>query len=337
MNIKENRNFVRKTEALVRPEDVTAISFLGDFNRFLPKKIQQTMMEKGSRKIPYMGFIVEPYCFFMAYKITDVAEAQKMLPDGYEIAEARAFAKGPKYPMMILSAFTARTSAFIGTRLEYYIIARNRETGLLSWIISDYETNTNSHDPRNGFCGYSSEPTVFTTNPYGELIIEFRNSGRGKAFSITADLTKGETAELDQELWVEGNLSIDYGGELKDASSKNFSLIFDPVLMKEARRLPIDRLDIIENSYLDTIIEWEKPVCAAYFPFSQHFIIKQNMRREELRAEKDLISLINEFTGSRGYKTMKGDDLKKPIFRGMLISGLVNLGIIAVLLLILLI
>ena len=80
MNRDDNRKFIRKTEALVKPQDVTAISFLGDFNKVLPKKTQHKIMVKGSRKIPYMGFIIDPYCFFLSYKIKDTQTARAMLP-----------------------------------------------------------------------------------------------------------------------------------------------------------------------------------------------------------------------------------------------------------------
>ena len=109
---------------------------------------------------------------------------------------------------------------------------------MISWIIADYETNTNSHDPKNGFCGYTSDPAVFTTSPFGELLIDFQSRKQCGEFSLRADLSKGEKKELDYELWVEGNMSIDYGGSLKDVSSKTFSLIFDPRLMKEALCIP---------------------------------------------------------------------------------------------------
>ncbi|MDC7225467.1 MAG: hypothetical protein PQJ61_01740 [Spirochaetales bacterium] len=333
MEKEQNRNFIQKTENLVKPQDITAISFLGDFNKLLPKKTQHKIMEKGSKKIPYMGFIVDPYCFFLSYRIKDVPAAQAMLPEGYEIAETSVFKNGKKYPMVVTSAFTARTSAFIGTRLEFYIIARNKETGLLSWIISDYETNTNSHDPKNGFCGYSSDPTVFATTPYGELLINFQNNEKNSSFKMNVDLTGGETEELSAELWVEGNMSIDYGGKLKDDSSNNFSLIFDPFLMKEAQNIPISDITISENSYLGSIIDSKAPVDAAVFPYSQHFIIKQDLRREELNNEGDLEKLSSEFIERSGYKTMSGDDIKKPLFRSMLISSIINIGIIVFLLL----
>ncbi len=336
MNREENRDFIHKTESLVKPQDVTAISFLGDFNKLLSKKAQHKIMEKGSRKIPYMGFIVDPYCFFLSYRIKDTAAAQAMLPDGYELAEASFFSNEEKYPMVIFSAFSARTSAFIGTRLEFYIIARNRETGLVSWIISDYETNTNSHDPKNGFCGYTSDPTVFTTTPYGELLVNFKNSKKNREFSVKIDLGSGSFDQLDEALWVEGNMSVDYGGELRDESSKNFSLIFDPVLMKEALNIPVDKIEITTNSYLDSIIETEKPESAAIFPYSQHFIIKQDLKRNELNDKTGLENQVRNFLDRTGFKTMSGNDIKKPLLVGFIVSSLVNLGIILFLLLMLL-
>jgi hypothetical protein len=150
MDQGENKNFIKKTESLVKPEDVTAISFLSGFSKALPKKTQHKFTESGKRGIPYMGFIVDPYGLFLCFKITNTSAAQEMLPDGYELAEVSFFKNDVKFPMAIASVFTARTSGFIGMRVEFYIIARNKETGLISWIICEYETNTNSYDPKNG-------------------------------------------------------------------------------------------------------------------------------------------------------------------------------------------
>ena len=333
MNREQNRDFILKTESLVKPKDVTTISFLGDFNKFLPKKMQHKIMLKGSGKIPYMGFIVDPYCFFLAYKIKDRAAAQAMLPADYELAESSVFSNGEKYPMVIISAFFARTSAFIGMRLEFYIIARSKKTGLISWIISDYETNTTSHDPKNQFSGYTGDPGVITVSPYGELLVDVKGNRANSEFSVRADLKNGSMKELEQELWIEGNLSVDYGGELKAEFSEPFSLIFDPFLMKEAINIPLQDIEIRKNTYLGSIIDGDNPVSAAVFPYSQHFIIKQDLKINELSDETDLNRQLDSFLDKTGFKTMSGDDLKKPLYAGFLISALVNLGIILFLLL----
>jgi hypothetical protein len=325
---EENRRFIKKSESLVKPQDITTISFLGDFNKYLPKKAQQAIMKKGSGKIPYMGFIVEPYCLFAAFRIRDVASAQAMLPAGYEIADAAVFKDEPKHPLAILSAFSARTSAFMGMRLECYLIARSVKTGSLAWIIIGYETNTNSHDPKNGFCGYTSDPAIHTTTPYGELLVDVRGSAGGRGFAARADLNAGAARELDEELWVEGNMCVDYGGELTDESSAPFSLIFDPFLMRKAVKIPQEGIEIEANTFLDGIIDPKLPECVAVFPYSQHFIIRQDLQDQKIAQEEDLFREIRTFLQRDGLKTMSGDDLKKPIFRGMVVSSLVNLGII---------
>lgn len=328
MNREENRSYIEKVESLVKPKDVSTISFLGDFNKYLSIKMQHKLMEKGNRDIPYMGFIVDPYCFFLAYEIKNEDAATKMLPNGYELVDTSIFKSDKKRKLVILSAFSARTSAFAGVRLEIYLIARNIESGLVSWIIADYETNTNSHDPKNGFCGYSCDKTVFTTTPYGELIASFNTGKEDREFSIRANLNESKNRELDQELWVEGNLSVDYGGELKDPGSKNFTLIFDPVLMKKAKEIPLNNIIINKNTFLESIIDSYKPVTSAFFPYSQHFVINQRLKKGDIKNTLGLYNQIAIFLERKGFKKMKGEDITKPLFRGVIISSIFNIALI---------
>jgi hypothetical protein len=279
-----------------------------------------------------MGFIVDPYGLFLCFKIINTSAAQDMLPNGYELAEASFFKNDVKFPMAIASVFTARTSGFIGMRVEFYIIARNKETGMLSWIICDYETNTNSYDPKNGFCGYTCDPAVYTTTYFGELLVDIKNRTNNKEFIVSVDLKNGNSRELDESLWIEGNLSVDYGGELKSVFSEPFSLIFDPDMVKEAVSIPLEHVSIKANSYLDTIIDPVKPVNALIFPYSQHFIIKQDLQKYAIKNQKDLDLQIKAFLSRTGFKVMSGSDIKKPIYGMVLISYLVLISIIILLL-----
>ncbi|MGB5912630.1 MAG: hypothetical protein WBH31_15665 [Promethearchaeia archaeon] len=308
---------------------------MSSFSKSLPKKTQHKFSESGKKKIPYMGFIVDPYSFFLFYKITNTSAAQEMLPDGYELAEASVFKKDAKFPIAIASVFTARTSGFIGMRVEFYIIARNKETGSLSWIICDYETNTNSYDPKNGFCGYTCDPAVYTTTYFGELLVDIKNRTNNKEFIVSVDLEKGDSRELDESLWIEGNLIVDYGGELKSDFSEPFSLIFDPDMIKEAVAIPLERVSIKANSYLSNIIDPFKPVDAVIFPYSQHFIIKQDLQKYAVKNQKDLVLQIKSFLSRTGFKIMSGSDIKKPIYGMVLISYLVLISTIVFLLILL--
>lgn len=328
MTGNEYDDFVRKTESLVKPKDSTAISFLGDFNKYLPLGMQKSIMEKGSRKIPYMGFIVDPYCFFLSFPISDVAAARAMLPPGYELAETSLFQDEAKGYSVILSAFAVRTSVFAGMRVECYLIARHAATGRIAWIIVDYETNTTSHDPKSGFCGYSCDPALFTTTPYGTLLVEAVNAGGGNRYSVSADITGGSMRPLDQALWVEGNMTVDYGGKLASADSKPFSLIFDPVLMKEAKALDLSAVQIHANTFMPGVIDGARPSGAALFPYAQHFVIRQDLGDERIAAAEDLSAQVRTFMERRGFKTMSGDDIKKPLLRSMLISSVVNAAVI---------
>ena len=159
----------------------------------------------------------------------------------------------------------------------------------MSWIIVDYMTNTSSHDPKNGFCGYTADPAIHTTTPYGELLVDVKGSAGGGEFAARADLNAGAMEELDEELWVEGNMCVDYGGSLKDESSVPFSLIFDPVLMEKAMRIPPDKVEIEANTFLNALIDPKRPESVAVFPYSQHFIIRQDLQGAEDRPERGFV------------------------------------------------
>lgn len=51
-------------------------------------------MKKGSQMTPYIIFIVDPYCFFLSYKIKNIDMAKSMLPKGYELVESSIFDNG---------------------------------------------------------------------------------------------------------------------------------------------------------------------------------------------------------------------------------------------------
>ncbi|MFX0075593.1 MAG: hypothetical protein ACFE96_09135 [Candidatus Hermodarchaeota archaeon] len=333
MDQEEYRNFAKKTESLVKPKDITAISFLSSFSKSLPKKTQHKFSKSGAKRIPYMGFIVDPYSLFFCFKITNTAAAQEMLPEGYEIAETSFYKNDAKIPMAIVSVFTARTSGFMGMRIEFYVIARNKETGMLSWIICDYETNTNSYDPKNGFCGYTCDPAVYTTTYLGEILVDIKNPTNNKEFIVSTNLKDGETRELDESLWIEGNLIVDYGGELKSEFSDPFSLIFEPEMVKEGVSIPLEHISIKANSYLGNIIDPIKPVNALFFPYSQHFIIKQDLPKYAVKNQEDLNLQAKSFLSGTGFKAMSGDDIKKPIYGIFLISYLILSAVIIYLLL----
>jgi hypothetical protein len=215
-----------------------------------------------------MSFIVEPYSVFLAFEVTDIEFAEKYLPSNYSLYPSAMFNDTEKRPCAIISAFNVHTNVFWGNRVEFYLIAENSGTGLLSWIIVEYESNTHSYDPSQGFIGPSTAHSVVTTSYLGEIIVDVASSKSNNSLILTADMKNGVLTELDQRLWVEGNLSVDYGGELQQCT-KPFSLVFDPKEMMQAMKLPLSDILLCTNSFGGDFLD-PKPFEVACFPYAQH-------------------------------------------------------------------
>jgi|GEM_PF-264691 len=329
MDRRENLEFIGRIEGLARPEDIIPISFLGDFNKILPVGAQASLMKKGSRKAPYMGFIVDPYCFFLAYEIGDLDQARSRLPEGYELAKTRVFEGDEERYLAIIGVFSARTSAFMGVRSEVYVIARNKANGRMSWIIAEYETNTNSYDPAHGFSGYTTRKAAFSTTPRGELLIDLESAVRETRISLVADLKRGRSRALSAPLWIEGNLQIDYGVGLRMGSTRPFSLIFDPESMREALDVPVDAVEVRAFSCCPSFIKGDKPVAFACFPYGQHYFIDNRHDARLAASEEDAERAAEAFIGTTDFKRMAGEDIKKPILVSMVLGAILNWGLIA--------
>ncbi len=298
MRSADLRRFVKNTEKTVVPSTVAMrVQGMG-FLRKLPRRIQDYITERGSRTDPYMSFIVEPYAVFLAFEITDAAAAERLLPPGYSLYPSAMFDDTPARPCAIVSAFNVHTNVFWGSRVEFYLMAENRETGLLSWIIEEYESNAPSHDPRRGFTLPSTSHSVVTTSYRGEVIVDVASEQTGNSLALVADMTDGVLTALDQRVWVEGNLSVDYGGELQH-STKPFSLIFDPGEMTQALKLPLDAISLCSNTFGRGMLD-PKPFEAAVFPFAQHFVTTSYPTATSMRTAEDLEAAVNELNDKLG-------------------------------------
>ncbi|MDF1542313.1 MAG: hypothetical protein RQ731_07465 [Anaerosomatales bacterium] len=286
------RRYVRNTEKTVVPATVAMrVQGMGVLRK-LPRRLQNYIIDRGSRSDPYMSFIVEPYAVFLAFEITDTEAAEALLPPGYSLHASAMFSDTPKRPCAIVSAFTVHTNVFWGSRVEFYLVAENCETGLLSWIIEEYESNAHSYDPRRGFTLPSTSHSVVTTSYRGEVIVDVASEHSGNSLTLLADLTNGVLSDLDQRLWVEGNLSVDYGGELQQ-STKPFSLIFDPGEMARALKLPLEDISLCSNTFGEGMLD-PAPFEAAVFPYAQHFVTTSFPTATSMRTGEDLERAVSE-------------------------------------------
>ena len=290
----ELRRYIKATERTVVPATVATRVQGINILRKLPRRLQKAIIDRGSRTDPYMSFVVEPYAVFLAFEIVDPVSAERLLPPGYALHPSAMFANTDPRPCAIVSAFNVHTNVFWGSRVEFYLVAENCETGLLSWVIEEYESNAHSYDPSRGFTLPSTSHSVVTTSYRGEIIVDVAGRESANRLVLTADLTKAELAALDQRLWVEGNLSVDYGGDLQE-STKPFSLVFDPGEMARALRLPLDDISLCTNTFGREMLD-PRPFEVAVFPYAQHFITTSFPTGTSLRTPADLENAVRELT-----------------------------------------
>ena len=293
MKANDLLRYIKATENMVVPAKVAFTTQGSSILRKLPLKLQRYIVNRGARTNPYMSFIVEPYCTFLAFEIVDTEAAERMLPPDYRLLPTAMFRETLKRPCAIISAFNVHTSVFWGDRVEFYLIAENRKTGFLSWIITEYESNTHSYDPGKGLIGPSTSRSVVTTSYRGEIIIDVTSARSENSLTLTAYLKNGVLTELDERLWIEGNLSVDYGGDLQQYT-KPFSLIFDPQEMTKALKIPLDDISLCTNTFGASILN-PMPFEIACFPYAQHFVTTIVPRSTTLRTAEDLEQAVTEF------------------------------------------
>ncbi len=264
-------SFSEGVERLVNPISVGSLHFIQMFNKLLPKAVQKWLVSFSSKKIPFMGFVVEPYSFFLCYEIADTDMAKSLLPDNFELIKTSIFQDDdPKY-YCIFGCFRAHTSAFWGVRNEFYVIAEDKKTGLLSWIIIDYDTDTISYDNQNGLRSPNCRSAILTTDYTGTVIASIQNNDHSRGLEFKAALDKGCMKKLNQRLWLEGNLSVGYGRVLSQNSADIFSLRFQPGEAAQALDIPLQSLNIDNNKWYPGLFN-STPARAVCFPYAQHLV-----------------------------------------------------------------
>ena len=268
MNISD---FAKGTEKIINPMDIGTTHHMQKKLCKLPKWLQHKIVTSASRKADKMGFVVEPYAFFLFYEMDRPERVQKFLPEGFRPVKASVFdGEEPKY-YGIASIFRVHTSAFWGARAEFYVVAENEKTGLISWVILDYVSDTISYDYRNGLRSPEAQHAVVTTTCEGKLLADITRTTDRRRLAFEANLKNGTMKKLDEKLWIEGNTSIAYSEILDDYAGDLFSLTFLPREMKEALEIPVKDVKIEQFSWFHEAMGG-KLGKAACFPFAQHML-----------------------------------------------------------------
>jgi hypothetical protein len=288
--------FTKQTEMLVSPKTVGGLYRRAEMLAKLPVGVQKWILENAPGADPYIGFVVEPFCSFLNYEITDTEAASRLLPPDYELIPAAMFeGASPRY-CAILCPFNVHTSVFWGSRVELYVIAENAKTGTMSWVIVDYESNTISYDPGQGFSGATTSRSVITTTFAGDVVVDVESAERPNRIAYVMDLDAASMRPLERRLWIEGNLSVDYGGRVMKEDSEPFGLIFEPGEMARALEIPLDAVTIERNTFGAAYLA-DEPFEAAVFPYAQHFLTTSFPRATRITDAAGLEQVVRELTG----------------------------------------
>ncbi|MBQ3296822.1 hypothetical protein IJH01_01685 [Candidatus Saccharibacteria bacterium] len=295
MNILE---YAKGVERLVDPMEVGKVMYLQTRMRKLPVWMQRKIVTSATKKADKMPFVVEPYCSFMFYEITEPEKMQQFLPEGFRPAKASIFeGDTPKY-YGIVTMFRVHSSVFWGARTEFYLIAENAETGLLSWIICDYISDTISYDEKHGLKSPDASGAVMTTTCEGDFVCDMKNTDGKKYVRSEMNLTGAKMRALDQRLWIEGNTSIAYGRLAGEADGDLFSLTFFPEEMKQALEVPVSEVRKAEvlcgTGKLGGVLER-----AVSFPYAQHMLSDAPGRRTHYGSEKVLREAVEKVRFSK--------------------------------------
>ena len=279
MNVLE---YAKGVERMVDPMEVGKVHYMQTKLKHLPKWLQKKLVLSAAKKADKMPFVVEPYCTFLFYEIAEPEKIQKFLPDGFVPAKSAIFAGDTEKYYGIVSMFRIHTSVFWGSRAEFYLVAKNAETNLISWIMCDYISDTISYDEAHGLKSPDSKAAVMTTTCEGDFVCDIDNSveraSKKKAGSIAqkyvrleVNLNNAKMKPLDQRLWIDGNTSIAYGRLAGEPDGDLFSLTFFPEEMKQALEVPMRDVRKAEvlcgtgklGGKLERVVS---------FPFAQHML-----------------------------------------------------------------
>ena len=286
-------DYAKGVEKLVDPMQVGKVHYLQTKMKFLPVCLQKKLVTSAAKKADKMPFVVEPYCTFLFYEITDPEKMQKYLPDGFVPAKTSVFEGGPEKYYGIVTMFRIHTSVFWGARTEFYLIAENSATGLLSWIMCDYISDTISYDEKHGLKSPDASSAVMTTTCEGDFVCEMSNKEGDKYARCEMNLTTAKMKPLNQRLWIEGNTSIAYGRNSGEADGDLFSLTFFPEEMKQALEVPFESVRKAEVlcgvGKIGGVLER-----AASFPYAQHMLSDSPGQRTHYGNEAKLRAAVEK-------------------------------------------
>jgi hypothetical protein len=322
MEIQNNEKFIKVVEGLINPMEVSDLLFFQKLKGLLPSVVLKRLLHRASKNTPYIGFAIDPYSLFLFFKLADIELAKSMLPDRYELSKTRLFTDDEPDYYMGIGNLSARASTFWGTRMEAYLIATDKRTGLLSFIFIDILSNTIIAMPTKGIDDPNCKRAIFTTNSKGEVFLDIQEEMTNRKLLFTGSIRRGKLRRLDQQLWLMGNTSIGHCKRYVKGEDIPFAVIFDPAEVVEALDIPPEDIHITENTLFPGLAnpEISAVIC---FPFAQHYIADSPGCYTIVKDRDDLISKYNKLADAEEFKTFSARTIIKQIVAGIAITAII--------------
>lgn len=321
MEIQNDEKFIKRVESLINPMEVSNLLFFQKLKGLLPTAVLKFMLHRASKNTPYMGFIIDPYSLFLFFKLADIELAKSMLPGRYELSKTRLFADDVPDYYMGIGNLSTRASTFWGTRMEAYLIAKDKETGLLSFIFIDILSNTIIALPTKGIADPNCERAILTTSSQGEVFFDIEEKRTKRKLQFKGIIKRGKIRILDQQLWLMGNTSIGHCKSYVKGEDIPFAVIFDPAEVKEALDIPVEDIHIKENTLFPGLARQEISA-AICFPYAQHYIADSPGCYTKIKDREELISMYNRIADSGEFKTFSARTIINQVVAGIVITAI---------------
>jgi len=330
MEIQNEEKFIKGVESLINPMEVSDLLFFQKLKGLLPSPVMKRLLLRASKKTPYIGFVIDPYSLFLFFRLSDIEYAKSLLPDRYELSKTRLFTDDEPDYYMGIGNLNTRASTFWGTRQEAYLIATDKNTGLLSFIFLDILSNTIIALPKKGIADPNCKRAIFTISSKGGVFLDIEEKKTNRRLSLNGSIKRGKTRKLDQRLWLMGNTSIGHCKRFADGDDIPFSVIFDPAEVIEALDIPPEDIHITENTLFPGLAhpEISSAIC---FPFAQHYIADSPGCYTSLKDRNGLVSKYNEIANYEVFKTFSARTIVKQLLIGIAVSALITVLLILIL------
>ena len=329
--ISDDEQFISSVETMIDPAEVSNLYFFQTFKRLMPASVFKWLLARTSRKTPYMGFVIEPYCLFLFFKLKHIEKAKSYLPDRYELRKARMFEGDEPDYYLGMGVFNTRASTFWGTRHESYLIAEDKVTGLLSWIFIDILSDTLIALPTKGVADPNCRTAIFTTNSQGDIYLDMQENKSGRHLKLKCNINGGIMRKPDETLWVMGNTSIAHSKHIAGDREDPFAVIFDPAEVGRAMDIPVKDISIAENTLFPGLAE-DAVSKAACFPFAQHYIADSPGCRTYIKNPDDMVEAYGRIAAMPGLKTFSTKNIRRLFFIGIGFFPVVSVILLLILL-----